>query len=105
MSRHQSSFSAKILTASDLLDGDVIYLNAAQTWTRQLSDAHLFVDAEAANAALATADLQQQTVLGAYLVDAATGTNGAPTPIHFREIFRATGPSNRFHGKQADLPA
>ena len=26
MSRHQSDFSAKILTASDLLDGDVVYL-------------------------------------------------------------------------------
>jgi len=35
-------------------------------------------------------------VVGAYLADAAVGA----VALHFRERFRATGPSNYFHGKQ-----
>ena len=28
--------------------------------------------------------------------------DGTPEPTHFREEFRRTGPSNYFHGKQAE---
>jgi len=46
-------------------------------------------------------DASQQVghVVGAYLADVSTLT-GAPKPTHFRESFRATGPSNYAHGKQ-----
>ena len=37
----------------------------------------------------------------AYLADVALGPDG-PEPTHFREDFRATGPSNYNHGKQAE---
>ena len=29
--------------------------------------------------------------------------DGTPIPTHFRETFRATGPSNYAHGKQVEL--
>jgi hypothetical protein len=38
-------------------------------------------------------------VVGAYLADARGALNG-PEPVHFRESFRARGPSNYAHGKQ-----
>ena len=40
-------------------------------------------------------------VVGAYLMPVSL-TDGAPSPVHFREAFRTRGPSNRFHGKQAE---
>ena len=40
-------------------------------------------------------------VVGVYLADVRRGPNG-PEPAHFREAFRATGPSNYAHGKQVD---
>ena len=43
---------------------------------------------------------QINTVVGVYLADAKAGPNG-PEAVHFREEFRATGPSNYDHGKQA----
>jgi len=42
--------------------------------------------------------------VGAYLADARPGPQG-PEPVHFREVFRSRGPSNRFHGKQAAAPS
>ncbi|MGR3343737.1 MAG: DUF2849 domain-containing protein, partial [Paracoccaceae bacterium] len=41
----------------------------------------------------------QSAVVGAFLADAREGQNG-PEPVHFREGFRAQGPSNYPHGKQ-----
>ena len=38
--------------------------------------------------------------VGVYLADMAPTEDG-PQPTHFREEFRATGPSNYHHGKQA----
>ena len=43
-------------------------------------------------------------MVGAYLADAQPGPDG-PEPVHFREAFRTRGPSNYFHGKQADRPS
>ena len=37
-------------------------------------------------------------VVGAYLADVRFGPDG-PEPAHFREAFRAGGPTNRDHGK------
>jgi hypothetical protein len=93
-------FTPKIVTANALLEGDVIYWTAQNTWARALSDAALFVEQDEAEAQLAVASKDGMTV-GAYLVDAVQGENG-PEPTHFREEFRRTGPSNLFHGKQAE---
>lgn len=95
-------FTPKIVTASDLRAGDVIYLTADDTWTRHHTEAELIDDEAHAQMRLLFASAQKLRVVGAYLADAKPGVNG-PEPIHFREVFRTKGPSNYPHGKQADL--
>jgi hypothetical protein len=89
----------QIVTASDLLLGDVVYLTADDGWTRQLSKAEIINDEAHAQLRLLMADRQQDTIVGAYLANVSPGQSG-PQAIHFREEFRATGPSNYAHGKQ-----
>jgi hypothetical protein len=99
MSRH---FTPKVVTANDLRLGDVIYLTADDTWTRDHTHAELIDDEAHAQMRLLFAAAQKLTIVGAYLADAKAGPNG-PEPVHFREVFRTKGPSNYSHGKQADL--
>ncbi len=84
-------FTPKVVTANALLEGDVIY-QTATGWTRDL-----------AHADLRMIDASQQTglVVGVYLAD--VDASAAPKPVHFREAFRAKGPSNYAHGKQEAL--
>jgi len=92
-------FTPKVITANDLLEGDVIYFTTANTWTRHLSEAELITDEAESQLRLLEAEKQNLTIVGAYLADAKAGENG-PEPTHFREDFRRTGPSNYRHGKQ-----
>ena len=93
------AFTPKVITANDLLEGDVIYFTADDTWTRHMSEAELITDEAVAPLRLLEAEKQNIRIVGAYLADAKAGLNG-PEPTHFREEFRRTGPSNYFHGKQ-----
>ena len=93
------AFTPKVITANDLLEGDVIYFTAEDTWTREMSEAELITDEAVAPLRLLEAEKQNIKIVGAYLADAKAGPNG-PEPTHFREEFRRTGPSNYFHGKQ-----
>jgi hypothetical protein len=95
-------YSPKVVTASDLLEGDVIYLTADDRWTRHLAEAELIEDEAHAQLRLLLAESQPNRVVGAYLAEVKPGPHG-PEPIHFREAFRATGPSNYAHGKQTAL--
>jgi Protein of unknown function (DUF2849) len=95
-------FTPKVVTASDLRLGDVIYLTADDRWTRDHHAAELIEDEAHAQMRLLFAAAQKLTVVGAYLADAKAGPQG-PEPVHFREVFRTRGPSNYPHGKQADL--
>jgi hypothetical protein len=92
-------FTPSVVTANDLFEGDVVYLAPDHGWSRDLSQAQLFTDAPAAEAALSHAQAQSDRLVGAYLAPARPGPNG-PEPAHFREAFRARGPSNYPHGKQ-----
>jgi hypothetical protein len=89
-----------ILTAHDLLSGEVVYWSADGTWVEGLRDAARLEDA-AAKAALAAAEAAHTTVVHAYLVpvDAA----GAPIARErVRETIRARGPTTHpAFGKQA----
>ncbi len=96
-----SAFTPKVVTANDLECGDVVYLTAGGQWVRQHRDAELLLDADHAAARLILAEAQHGQIVGAYLADAITGQHG-PKPVHFREVFRARGPSNLFHGKQSE---
>jgi hypothetical protein len=84
------------------MEGDVVYLTASNRWTRHLGEAELLTDEADAQLRLLDAQARAREVVGAYLADMRQGPNG-PEPVHFREAFRRTGPSNYFHGKQADL--
>ncbi|CUI02006.1 DUF2849 domain-containing protein [Leisingera aquaemixtae] len=93
------AFTPKVITANDLLEGDVIYFTAEGSWTRNMAEAELITDEAEAQLRLLEAEKQNIKIVGAYLADAKAGPNG-PEPTHFREEFRRTGPSNYFHGKQ-----
>ncbi len=95
-------FSPKVVTASDLLIGDVIYQTSDDGWTRDLARAEVITDEAHAQLRLLNAEQQPDRLIGAYLADVALDT-GNPEPIHFREDFRRTGPSNYAHGKQQEL--
>lgn len=91
---------AAVVTANDLIEGDVVYLTAAQTWSRDIAHAFVLTDKTDAELALAHADTQTASVVGCYLADVRQTASG-PQPVHFREEFRRRGPSNYAHGKQA----
>lgn len=91
-------FTPKVITANALLEGDVIYLTAADTWSRDHGAAEFITDEAHGQLRLLEAQ-SQQDIVGAYLADAELGPTG-PQPVHFRERFRTRGPSNYAHGKQ-----
>ena len=93
-----SPFTPKIVTANHLLKGDVIY-QTATGWTRKLAEAEVLTDEADADLRLIEATQQTGEIVGAYLAEVQL-SGGAPVPSHFREDFRATGPSNYRHGKQ-----
>lgn len=81
----------KVLTASDLVVGDVVYWAEGGTWTRALTGA-LMMDDEEAIAALADAKTQETRVVNAYLVE--MDQPGAPAKREaVRENIRARGPT------------
>ncbi|MDF3413501.1 DUF2849 domain-containing protein [Sulfitobacter sp. M57] len=91
-------FTPKVITANALLEGDVIYL-ADNGWTRQLAQAEVLTDEAHADLRMIEAAAQTDAVVGVYLADVAL-EGDTPVPTHFREDFRARGPSNYAHGKQ-----
>ena len=95
-------FTPKVVTANALMEGDVVYMKADNDWTRNLSEAELLTEEGYAKLKLLMAEGQPECVVGPYLADVVKGENG-PKPVHFRESFRSSGPSNHFHGKQAEL--
>jgi hypothetical protein len=95
-------YAPRIVSANDLMIGDVVYLTAAGRWTRDLAQAAVATDAEAAEALLARAAAQQSVVVDPYLAEVALDGD-APRPLHYREAFRARGPSHRPDlGRQAE---
>lgn len=100
MSRHPTrGFAPKIVTANDLMLGDVVYLTAGTAWTRDIAQAEVLTDEADAQIRLLDAQAQTHEVIGAYLADV-TVEETRVKPAHFREIFRSRGPSNYRHGKQ-----
>lgn len=93
--------SLNVITANDLLSGEVVYLTTFGKWSPEHGDAILFDEINKANARLADVQGSDSSIVGAYLAGATLESNLAPSPVHFREIFRTKGPSNRILGKQA----
>jgi len=82
----------QLVTANDLLSGDVVFLSNAG-WSRKIAEAAL-AKGEAAAALLARgeADAKANIVVAPYLVPV-TLEEGRPVPLQFRERIRAEGPS------------
>lgn len=80
-----------VLTANDLLTGEVVWADVAGGWTRALAQAAIFPGVEAAAAALAEAEARSGQVVGPYLVDVEPGS--PPRPSALREAIRAQGPT------------
>ncbi|MCR8547055.1 DUF2849 domain-containing protein [Salipiger sp. P9] len=95
------AFTPKVITANALLEGDVIYLAADDSWVRTLTEAEVLTDEAVAQVRLLDASSRHAEAVGVYLADVSLGAEG-PQTTHFREAFRATGPSNYPHGKQAE---
>ncbi|HDY94780.1 MAG TPA: DUF2849 domain-containing protein [Roseobacter sp.] len=91
-------FTPKVVTANALLEGDVIY-QTTNGWTRDLSQAEVLTDEADADLRLIDAIQQPHLIVGAYLAEVEASAS-FPKPVHFREAFRAKGPSNYVHGKQ-----
>ncbi|OUS07405.1 hypothetical protein A9Q96_05680 [Rhodobacterales bacterium 52_120_T64] len=89
-----------VITANDLLSGEVVYLMASGKWSPEHGSAILFDHDEAANDRLAQVEGSDSSIVGPYLAGATQTHNQGPSPVHFREIFRTKGPSNRSLGKQ-----
>jgi hypothetical protein len=92
----------KILTANYLLSGKVIYLNSEKKWIENSANADVFDNQEDADNALTFADTQIDKIQSAYLIDVALTSDDTPVPISKKELIRAAGPTNYFHGKQAE---
>ena len=96
-------FSPKIVSANDLLVGDVVYLDGDGGWTRTVRTAAVAGDRDAADRLLAIAQAQPGTVVGPYLADVTLGPDGRPVPSHLRERIRDRGPTIRPDlGRQAE---
>lgn len=92
------AFTPKVITANALLEGDVIYMTSAGTWSRTHGEAELITNEAHGQLRLLEA-MGDPNIVGPYLADAAESPAG-PEPVHFREKFRTKGPSNYAHGKQ-----
>jgi hypothetical protein len=93
----------QILLASDLADGEVLFLGASG-WERDHAKARVARDKDEASAleAFGRAEIAANRVVDVYLADVEIGPNGVPTPLHYREKMRIKGPSVRPDlGKQA----
>ncbi|MTH77677.1 DUF2849 domain-containing protein [Paracoccus aestuariivivens] len=93
-----------VITANDLRMGHCVWMRDGG-WTADPREAQLFEDEAIADLAMLDAIGQANIVVGPYLAEAKRGADGRPEPTHFREAFRRRGPSNYFHGIQAELEA
>jgi len=98
--------SSHVVIANRLGDGRVVYLAEGDAWVEHISDASVRVaDSEAEAELLEKAGLaaeSRQEVVGAELIGVER-RDDVVTPVRFREVIRAAGPTNRTDlGKQAD---
>jgi hypothetical protein len=94
-----------MLSANDLLVGDVVFLSA-DGWTRDPAKAAIAHDADAAAdlEARAGVSVKANEVVDAYLVPVEILPTGLAAARHFRELIRQRGPSvHPAYGKEAEF--
>ena len=100
----QQTANPKIITGNDLLSGEVVYLSHTGNWACWHYEAAPFATADVAEAKLAEIMAQDTSVVGPYVAEATLDSRNIAAPVHFRDVFRATGPTNRALGKQVLEP-
>ena len=92
------------ITANDLRDGVVVYLDATGNWVPCLEDCRL-VDESGLDAALTESQQGEasQVVVGVYEIAVVRG-DGWLMPERLREQIRAFGPSTHVDFVRADVP-
>lgn len=86
-----------VITANDLLTGDVVYFSTSAHWSPHLADAKPYVQSEEAQSqADHLTTLTAHEAVGLYVIPLADKL----TPLSFKEQLRAKGPTNYHHGKQ-----
>ncbi len=86
-------FISQIVSANDLMAGDVVYLAPGNTWSRNINEASIGATPEEAADLLAAGEAQQGIIVGAYLIEIERDENNNLKPLHFREKYRLHGPS------------
>jgi len=87
-----------VITANDLLSGEAVYWHPSGIWSTDLTGSKVFESLEQAQASLQQV-VSDAVVIGAYLAEVVEEGNRLVSR-HYREGFRARGPSNYCHGKQ-----
>lgn len=85
-----------VLSANELLSGDVVFWNANGGWSTGIDAAQVLHTQDKAFVALGEAkkDEQANTIIGAELVEVTVSDEGI-RPVHIRERIRALGPTVR----------
>ncbi len=84
----------QVLTANDLLSGDVVFLTDEGTWSGNVDDARLARTPDEAaelDALAASAEVEAVTAT-AYTIEVERGPDGRLRPLRIRETIRITGP-------------
>ncbi len=93
----------QVVTANDLLNGDVVFLSSGGCWRRELQHATLVRTSGDADFLMAQAAQHEAYVVGPYLAEVTQDDAGRLEPVHYRERIRTLGPSNRPDlGRQAE---
>jgi len=98
---------AKVITANDLRDGRVVFLDCEGSWTADIAEARVLADGPDLDAATAFASKQTDAriVVEAYAVDVVV-TGGVPLPVRLRERIRAKhGPTVAYGTAERDKRA
>ena len=100
---------AKVITANDLGDGLVVFLDADGGWTHLIANARVLHDGTELAEAEAYGKQQHDAriVVEPYPIDVAVGADGVPVPVRMREKIRADrGPTIVYgHDEVAKLTA
>lgn len=88
--------ATQVVTANRLIDGVVVYLDAAGGWTERIGRAMPIVGAEALDAAVAAGKQAEadRIVVETYPIDVEREEGGF-RPTRLREVIRAAGPTVR----------
>lgn len=89
-----------VVTANALAGGEVIYLTEQQAWSIWIDEGFVFDDLNAAEAAM-IANASEHDVVAPYLMSVRVN-NGQISGQDYREHVRSLGPTNYWHGKQAE---